>query len=46
MILNVEPVLTICLAAMALGERLANIQIFGAALVIGGICLITYTPDQ
>jgi len=46
MIMNVEPILTICLAALALGERLSNIQILGAVLVIGGIILITYTPDN
>jgi len=44
MIMNIEPVLTICLAAILLGERLSNIQVFGAALVIGGIILITCTP--
>lgn len=46
MIMNIEPVLTIGLAAILLGERLANIQVFGAVLVIGGIVLITYTPDN
>ena len=44
MILNIEPVLTICLAAILFGEHLANIQVFGAVLVIGGIVLITRTP--
>ena len=44
MIMNIEPVLTIGLAAILLGERLANIQVFGASLVIGGIVLITCTP--
>jgi drug/metabolite transporter (DMT)-like permease len=46
MIMNIEPVLTIALAAMALGERLSNTQLFGAGLVIGGIVLITYTPQK
>ena len=46
MIMNIEPVLTIGLAAILLGERLSNIQVFGAALVIGGIILITYTPKS
>lgn len=44
MIMNIEPILTIGLAAILLGERLSNIQIFGAVLVIGGIVLITCTP--
>jgi len=44
MIMNIEPVLTIVLAAISLGERLSNIQLFGAVLVIGGIVLITCTP--
>ena len=43
-IMNIEPVLTICLAAILLGERLSNIQVFGAVMVIGGIVLITCTP--
>ncbi len=44
MTLNIEPVLTIILAAILLGEHLATIQLLGAVLVIGGIVLITYTP--
>jgi drug/metabolite transporter (DMT)-like permease len=44
MIMNIEPVLTIGLAAISLGERLSNSQLFGAVLVIGGIVLITCTP--
>ena len=43
-IMNIEPVLTICLAAILLGERLSNIQVFGAVMVIGGVVLITCTP--
>jgi len=43
-IMNIEPVLTICLAAILLGERLSNIQVFGAVMVIGGVVLITGTP--
>ena len=43
-IMNIEPVLTICLAAILLGERLSNIQLFGAVMVIGGVVLITCTP--
>jgi drug/metabolite transporter (DMT)-like permease len=46
MIMNIEPVLTIVLAAISLGERLSNIQLFGAVLVIGGIVLITCTPKN
>ena len=46
MIMNIEPVLTIVLAAISLGERLSNIQLFGAVLVIVGIVLITYTPKN
>ena len=41
MLLNVEPILTITLAAILLGERLASIQLTGAAFVILGIILIT-----
>jgi drug/metabolite transporter (DMT)-like permease len=41
MLLNVEPILTITLAAIFLGERLGAIQLIGAAFVILGIILIT-----
>jgi drug/metabolite transporter (DMT)-like permease len=41
MLLNVEPILTITLAAILLGERLGHIQFVGAAFVILGIILIT-----
>jgi len=41
MLMNVEPILTITLAAILLGERLASIQLIGAAFVILGIILIT-----
>jgi len=41
MLLNVEPILTITLAAILLGERLASIQLLGAAFVILGVILIT-----
>jgi drug/metabolite transporter (DMT)-like permease len=41
MLMNVEPILTIILAAILLGERLASIQLIGAAFVILGIILIT-----
>jgi len=41
MLLNAEPILTIILATSLLGERLASIQLIGAAFVILGIILIT-----
>jgi drug/metabolite transporter (DMT)-like permease len=41
MLMNVEPILTITLAAILLGEQLASIQWIGAALVTLGIILIT-----
>ena len=39
LISTVEPVWTICLAALLLGERLGSIQLLGGALVIGGVLL-------
>ncbi len=44
LLLNVEPVYTIALAALLLGERLSYIQLIGAALLISGIILITCKP--
>jgi drug/metabolite transporter (DMT)-like permease len=41
MLLNAEPMYTIILAAVFLGDRLSSIQWAGAALVITGIILIT-----
>jgi len=41
MLMNVEPILTITLASILLGEQLAFIQLIGAAFVILGIILIT-----
>jgi drug/metabolite transporter (DMT)-like permease len=41
MLMNIEPILTITLAAILLGERLASIQLIGAAFVILGVILIT-----
>ena len=41
MLMNAEPILTILLATSLLGERLASIQLVGAAFVILGIILIT-----
>jgi drug/metabolite transporter (DMT)-like permease len=41
MLMNMEPVLTVILAAILLGERLSSIQLFGAGLVMVGIILIT-----
>jgi len=40
-LMNMEPILTIILAAILLGERLSTLQLFGAGLVIAGIVLIT-----
>lgn len=45
MLLNMEPVLTIILAAVLLGERLSGFQLFGAILVITGIVMITRDPS-
>jgi drug/metabolite transporter (DMT)-like permease len=39
LISTVEPVWTICLAALILGERLGPIQLIGGVLVIGGVFL-------
>ena len=40
-LMNAEPILTILLAALVLGERLAPTQLIGAAFVMAGIILIT-----
>jgi drug/metabolite transporter (DMT)-like permease len=39
--MNTEPILTIILAAILLGERLSFMQLIGAAFVMAGIILIT-----
>jgi len=41
LLLNAEPIITIILAAILLGERLAFTQLIGAAFVMAGIILIT-----
>jgi drug/metabolite transporter (DMT)-like permease len=41
LLMNAEPIFTIFLAAVLLGERLSLIQLIGAGLVIAGIILIT-----
>ncbi len=46
MTMNIEPIFTIAIATLLLGEHLAVIQLFGAALVLGGIALIAYTPSR
>lgn len=46
MILNLEPVLTIAIAAVLLGERLAPLQLFGAALVIAAVALTSFKRRQ
>ena len=40
-LMNVEPILTIILAAILLGERLSFTQLIGAGFVMAGIILIT-----
>lgn len=40
-LMNVEPILTIILAALLLSERLSSTQLIGAAFVMSGIILIT-----
>ncbi len=42
MLMNMEPLLTIILATILLGERLSPLQLVGAGLVIGAIVLITH----
>ena len=39
LISTVEPIWTICLAALLFGERLTPIQLVGGALIIGGVLL-------
>jgi drug/metabolite transporter (DMT)-like permease len=41
MLLNAEPIITIILAAILLGERLAFTQLIGAGFVMAGIILIS-----
>jgi drug/metabolite transporter (DMT)-like permease len=41
MLMNMEPISTIILAAILLDERLSSVQLLGAGLVIVGIILIT-----
>jgi len=43
-LMNVEPVFTIALAALMFGERLSSIQLVGAGMVIAGIILATSRP--
>jgi drug/metabolite transporter (DMT)-like permease len=45
MLLNMEPILTIILAAVLLGERLSILQLSGALLVIAGIVMIARTKN-
>jgi len=45
-LLNAEPVYTIALAALFLGERLSYTQLIGATLVFAGIILITGNPGS
>ena len=46
MFMNVEPVLTIFLAAISLGEHLTVVQLCGAGMVIGGIIWIVRPPRK
>jgi drug/metabolite transporter (DMT)-like permease len=46
LISTVEPVWTICLAALILGERLGPIQLAGGVLVIGGVILAQLRPGE
>lgn len=46
MLMNVEPVLTILLAAVSLGERLTYVQLCGAGMVIVGIIWIARPPRK
>lgn len=41
MLMNLEPIITIGLAVLLLGEKLSRIQLIGAGLVLVGIFLIT-----
>ena len=45
MLLNLEPLFTICLAVILFGESLSLSQFLGAALVIVGIILINIKPN-
>ncbi len=45
-LMNAEPVFTIIIAAILLGERLSLGQLAGAGLVVIGIILITGLPDS
>lgn len=45
-LMNAEPVFTIIIAAILLGERLSTGQLAGAGLVVIGIVLITGLPDS
>ena len=44
MIGSVGPVLTIILGAVFLGEQISLLQLVGAALVLGGVLMISLTP--
>src|ERR1700690_1038118 len=46
LISTVEPVWTICLAALLLGERLGPIQLAGGVLVIGGVLLAQFQRGE
>jgi drug/metabolite transporter (DMT)-like permease len=39
-LMNSEPIYTILLAAIMLGEELSHLQVLGAGLVVGGIIMV------
>ena len=43
---TVEPVVTIALAALVLGERIAAVQLAGGALILGAVLLLARAPRR
>jgi drug/metabolite transporter (DMT)-like permease len=43
---TVEPVVTIALAAVVLGERIAAVQLLGGALILGAVLLLARAPRR
>jgi len=43
---SLGPVFTIALGALILGERIGSLQLLGAALVLGGVALVTLKPRR
>jgi drug/metabolite transporter (DMT)-like permease len=46
MLLNIEPIFTIVLASVMLGEQLSGRQFGGAALVIMGIIMVNHKSGR